>query len=155
MIKEHTGDILPLTEVFLGNTGGSLGEVSAIGLLIGFAYLLFRKVITWHLPISILGSAFVFATILHMTDTQYYASPLIHLLTGGLLLGAIFMATDYVTSPMTLPGMIVYGIGIGILTIVIRVFGAYPEGISFAILTMNAFTPLINTFLKPKRFGNG
>jgi electron transport complex protein RnfD len=155
VIKNHSGDIMPLADVFLGNTGGSLGEVSAIGLIIGLAYLLYRKTITWHIPVSTLGSVFVFAAILHMTDTQYYVSPLIHLLTGGLLLGAIFMATDYVTSPMTPPGMILYGIGIGILTIVIRVFGAYPEGISFAILTMNAFTPLINTYFKPKRFGHG
>jgi electron transport complex protein RnfD len=153
MIKQHSGDILPLIDVFMGNIGGSLGEVSAIGLLIGFTYLLIRKVITWHIPVSILGSVFVFAAILHITDTHYYASPFIHIFTGGLLLGAIYMATDYVTSPMTPPGMIIYGIGIGILTIVIRVFGAYPEGISFAILTMNAFTPLINIFFKPKRFG--
>jgi len=154
MIKQHYVDNMPITDFFLGNTGGSLGEVSAIGLLIGFAYLLYKKIITWHIPVSVLGSVFVFSAILHMTDTHYYASPLIHIFTGGLLLGAIFMATDYVTSPMTPPGMIVYGIGIGILTIVIRVFGSYPEGISFAILTMNAFTPLINRYFKPKRFGH-
>jgi electron transport complex protein RnfD len=86
-------------------------------------------------------------------DPQTYASPLVHLMTGGLMLGAIFMATDFVTSPMTKRGMFVYGIGIGVITVVIRLFGSYPEGVSFAILIMNAFTPLINTYIKPKRFG--
>ena len=153
MIKEHFDDVLRLTDVLWGNVGGSLGEVSAIALLIGFAYLLIRKIITWHITVSILVSVFVFAGILHLIDPVYYVSPFIHLFTGGLLLGAIFMATDYVTSPMTPAGMLIYGAGIGILTIVVRVFGAYPEGISFAILIMNAFTPLINICMKPKRFG--
>jgi electron transport complex protein RnfD len=88
-----------------------------------------------------------------MVNPELYASPLIHLLSGGLMLGAIFMATDYVTSPMNHRGMLVYGVGIGIITVVIRVFAAYPEGVSFAILIMNGFTPLINTYIKPKRFG--
>ncbi len=140
-------------DLLLGNIGGSLGEVSAIALLIGLVYLLARKIITWHIPVSILATVFVFTAILHAANPEVYASPLVHLLTGGLLLGAIFMATDYVTSPMSHLGMIVYGIGIGIITVVIRVFGAYPEGVSFAILIMNAFTPLINTYIKPKRFG--
>jgi electron transport complex protein RnfD len=95
----------------------------------------------------------LFTGIMYRIDPVVYASPVLHLLSGGLLLGAIFMATDYVTSPMTKKGMIIYGVGIGIITVVIRLFGAYPEGISFAILIMNAFTPLINRFVKPKRFG--
>lgn len=140
-------------DLLLGNIGGSLGEVSAIALLIGLVYLLVRKIITWHIPVSILVTVLVFTGILHAVNPDMYASPLVHLLTGGLLLGAIFMATDYVTSPMSHVGMIVYGIGVGVITVVIRVFGAYPEGMSFAILIMNAFTPLINTYIKPKRFG--
>lgn len=140
-------------DLLLGNIGGSLGEVSAIALLIGLVYLLVRKIITWHIPVSILVTVLVFTGVLHAVNPDMYASPLVHLLTGGLLLGAIFMATDYVTSPMSHVGMIVYGIGIGVITVVIRVFGAYPEGMSFAILIMNAFTPLINTYIKPKRFG--
>lgn len=132
---------------------GSLGEVSAIALLLGLAYLLWKKIITWHIPVSIIGSVFVFSAIMHLINPAVYAAPWIHLCSGGLLLGAIFMATDYVTSPMTPKGMIIYGVGIGLLTMAIRLFGAYPEGMSFAILIFNAFTPLINTYCKPKRFG--
>lgn len=142
-----------LTDMFLGNMGGSLGEISALALIIGVAYLLLRKVISWHIPVSILATVFVFAGIMHTVNPAMYASPFVHLMTGGLLLGAFFMATDYVTSPMNPKGMLVFGVGIGILTVVIRNFGAYPEGVSFAILIMNAFTPLINFYIKPKRFG--
>jgi electron transport complex protein RnfD len=141
-------------DLFLGNIGGSLGEVSAVALLLGLAYLLFKRIITWHIPVSILVTVFVFAAILNLSNPEVFvATPAFHLLSGGLLLGAVFMATDYATSPMTHNGMLVYGVGIGIITVVIRVFGAYPEGVSFAILIMNAFTPLINTYMKPKRFG--
>jgi electron transport complex protein RnfD len=155
VIKEHLGNVPDMTDLLTGNTGGSLGEVSAIALLAGLVYLLIRKIITWHIPVSILLTVFVFTAILHLCDPQTYASPWVHLLTGGLLLGAIFMATDYVTSPMTTRGMWVYGIGIGIITVLIRTFGIYPEGVSFAILIMNVCTPLINTYIKPKRFGRG
>ena len=140
-------------DLFIGANGGSLGEVSAFALLIGLLYMLWKKIITWHIPVSILATVFVFSGIMHMINPEMYAAPLTHLLTGGLMLGAIFMATDYVTSPMTHKGMLVYGIAIGFLTVVIRLFGAYPEGMSFAILIMNAFTPLINNYCKPKRFG--
>ncbi|MCD8029839.1 MAG: RnfABCDGE type electron transport complex subunit D [Bacteroides sp.] len=139
--------------LFLGSKAGSLGEVSAVALLLGLAYMLWKKIITWHIPVSILATVFVFAGIIHLADPTVYVSPVYHLITGGLMLGAIFMATDYVTSPMSKKGMIVYGVAIGLLTMVIRLFGAYPEGMSFAILIMNAFTPLINTYFKPKRFG--
>lgn len=132
--------------------GGSLGEVAALALLVGFVYMLLRKIISWHIPVAIFATVFVFAGILHVCNPEQYASPIFHLLSGGLILGAIFMATDYVTSPMSHKGMLIYGIGIGILTVVIRVFGAYPEGMSFAILIMNAFTPLINRYCKPVRF---
>ena len=131
----------------------SLGEVSALALLLGFAYMLWKKIITWHIPVAILGTVFVFSGILYLVNPVEYANPLVHLLSGGLMLGAIFMATDYVTSPMSKNGMLIYGVGIGLLTTVIRVFGSYPEGMSFAILIMNAFTPLINSYVKPKHFG--
>lgn len=147
-----TGEIPDYREMVLGNMGGSLGEVAALALLVGFVYMLLRKIISWHIPIAIFATVFVFAGILHVCNPEQYASPIFHLLSGGLVLGAIFMATDYVTSPMSHKGMLIYGIGIGILTVVIRVFGAYPEGMSFAILIMNAFTPLINRYCKPVRF---
>ena len=139
--------------LFIGQNGGCSGEVSAIALLLGLVYMLWKKIITWHIPVSILATVFVFTGIMNLVDPTLYASPLNHLFTGGLMLGAIFMATDYVTSPMSKNGMLIYGVCIGLLTVVIRLFGAYPEGMSFAILIMNAFTPLINTYVKPKRFG--
>ena len=138
--------------LILGNMGGSLGEVAAIGLLLGFAYMLIRKIISWHIPVAIFATVIVFSGILNLADPAQFAGPVFHLFTGGLMLGAIFMATDYVTSPMTHKGMLIYGVGIGLLTVIIRVFGAYPEGMSFAILIMNGFTPLINRYCKPVRF---
>lgn len=148
-LLEQLPDSLSL---FLGQSGGCLGEVSALALLIGLVYMLIRRIITWHIPVSILVTVFVLSGLLHLSN-PVYASPVDVLLTGGLMLGACFMATDYVTSPMTCKGQVIYGICIGFLTVVIRTFGAYPEGMSFAILIMNAFTPLINTYCKPKRFG--
>jgi electron transport complex protein RnfD len=139
--------------LLLGSNPGSLGEISELALLLGLAYMLWKKIITWHIPVSILLTVFIFAGIMHLADPKVYVAPVYHLLTGGLMLGAIFMATDYVTSPMSKKGMLIYGVSIGVLTTVIRLFGAYPEGMSFAILIMNAFTPLINTYCKPKRFG--
>ena len=138
--------------MLIGQTGGSLGEVSALFLLLGCAFMLWRKIITWHIPVSILGTVAVFSGIMH-TVNPAYAMPHIVLMSGGLILGACFMATDYVTSPMTAKGQLIYGVCIGLLTVIIRNWGAYPEGMSFAILIMNAFTPLINTYCKPKRFG--
>ena len=138
--------------LILGNIGGSLGEVAAIGLLLGFAYMLIRKIISWHIPVAIFATVIVFSGILNLADPAQFAGPVFHLFTGGLMLGAIFMATDYVTSPMTHKGMLIYGVGIGLLTVIIRVFWAYPEGMSFAILIMNGFTPLINRYCKPRRF---
>jgi Na+-translocating ferredoxin:NAD+ oxidoreductase subunit D len=140
-------------QMFLGNMGGSLGEVAAIALLIGFIYLLIKKVITWHIPVSVIGSMAIFTSILWFVNPEKNANPMFHILAGGVLLGAIFMATDYVTSPMNSRSMIIYGCGIGIITVIIRVWGAYPEGVSFAILVMNAFVPLMNAYIKPKRFG--
>lgn len=149
----HAGDIPSHMEMFMGQMGGSLGEIAGLALIIGFVYMLLRKIITWHIPVSIILTITIFTGILWLIDPTTNADPLFHLLTGGVLLGAIFMATDYVTSPMTPLGMIIFGIGIGLITVIIRVFGAYPEGVSFAILIMNAFVPLINKYIKPKRFG--
>jgi Na+-translocating ferredoxin:NAD+ oxidoreductase subunit D len=140
-------------DMFMGQMGGSLGEVSALALLIGGLFMLSRKIITWHIPVAVLGSAAIFSGILWGIDPTKYADPMFHMLTGGMMLGAIFMATDMVTSPMTKKGMLIYGLGIGVITILIRVWGAYPEGMSFAILIMNAVVPLINNWAKPKRFG--
>ena len=131
---------------------GSLGEVCALALILGLAFMLWRKIITWHTPVSIIATVFVLSGLLHLANAAY-ADPFAVIFSGGLMLGAIFMATDYVTSPMCSRGQLVYGVGIGLLTVVIRNWGAYPEGMSFAILIMNAFTPLINTYIKPKRFG--
>jgi electron transport complex protein RnfD len=151
------GEIMPEVPSFLhmlmGKTMGSAGEVSALALLIGMLYMMYRKIITWHIPVSILATVAVFTGILWLANPDRFASPLFHLLSGGLMLGAIYMATDYVTSPMTGRGMIIYGVGIGVVTVLIRIFGAYPEGVQFAILIFNGFTPLINKFAKPKRFG--
>lgn len=135
-------DLLP---IFVGNTGGSMGEVSALALLLGFVYLLAVRVIRWQIPVSIVAG-------LVTIDLIAGYPPVTDILSGGLLLGAIFMATDYVTSPMTTKGMVVYGLLIGIITAVIRRWGAYPEGMSFAILIMNGFTPLINRYMRPRRF---
>lgn len=135
---------------------GSLGEISAISLLAGGVYMIWRKVITWHIPVAVLGSMAVFAFVVAAFTgggALLYELPVFHLLAGGAMLGAIFMATDYVTSPMTPKGMLIYGVGIGVITMIIRMWGAYPEGMSFAILLMNAVTPLINKYVKPKRFG--
>ena len=149
-------DQLPSSlELFLGNHpdgAGAMGEICALALLLGLAYMLWKKIINWHIPVSIIGTVFVFAGLMHLAN-PIYADPLSVILSGGLMLGAIFMATVYVTSPMTPKGQLIYGVAIGLLTVIIRYWGAYPEGMSFAILIMNAFTPLINNYVKPKRFG--
>ncbi len=137
----------------MGAQGGSLGEISALALLLGAIYMFSRRIITWHIPTAYIGSAVVFSGILWLIDPTHYIDPLMHLLAGGMILGVFYMATDMVSSPMTPRGQIVFGVGAGLLTILIRVWGAYPEGVSFAILIMNAFTPLINNAFKPKRFG--
>ncbi len=172
---------LSYSNMFFGNIGGSLGEIAAFALLVGFAYLLIRKIITWHIPVSVIGTVFIFTGLLWIFSEEghniitgalninlpvlkfkdvneeikafHMADPVFHILTGGLMLGAIYMATDYATSPMTGRGMIIYGTGIGVIVVLIRVFGSYPEGVAFAILIMNGFVPLINRYIKPKRFG--
>ena len=149
-------DQLPTSlDLFLGNHpdgAGAMGEICALALLLGLAFMLWRKIITWHIPVSIIATVFVFSGLMHMTS-PVYADPVSVILSGGLMLGAIFMATDYVTSPMTPKGQLIYGVCIGLLTVIIRNWGAYPEGMSFAILIMNAFTPRINNYVKPTRYG--
>lgn len=152
-VTEIMPELPSFLNLFLGNSMGSAGEVAAFALILGLIYLLYKKIISWHIPISILGTVFIFTGILWLANPERFADPLFHLLTGGLLLGAIYMATDYVTSPMSTKGMLIYGVGIGIVTVLIRVFGAYPEGVQFAILIFNGFTPLLNKYIKPKRFG--
>lgn len=161
-VKEALKTGTPVTEIMpnidlggmlFGFKDGSMGEIGALALLIGGLYLLIRKVITWRIPVFVLGSMAVFAAILWLVNPEQYMNPLFHLFAGGAMLGAIYMATDYVTSPMTKAGQVIYAIGIGVITILIRVWGAYPEGISFAILIMNATVPLINMYVKPSRFG--
>lgn len=147
-------NLLPsLQEMFIGTEAGSLGEMSALALLLGFGWLLWKKIITWHIPVSIMVTVVAFTGILYLFNPIPLYHPFIHLFSGGLMLGAIFMATDYVTSPMTRKGMLIFGAGIGFITVAIRLWGAYPEGVSFAILLMNALTPLINNYTTPKRFG--
>ena len=149
---EQVGN-MQFLDMVLGNRGGAFGEVCAIALLIGAIYLIIRKVIDWQTPLSILLTVFVFTGIFYLIDPTQYIAPWYHLVYGGLILGAFFMATDMVTSPMTIKGKILFGFGIGVITVVIRLWGAYPEGVSFAILIMNAFTPLINKAFKPQVFG--
>ncbi|MBO7101404.1 MAG: RnfABCDGE type electron transport complex subunit D [Bacteroidales bacterium] len=141
-----------LMDAFLGHIGGSMGEISAIAILLGAIYLLCRKIITWHIPVAFIGTAFVFSGILWLINPESYMDPVMTIFTGGIMLGACFMATDMVTSPMAKSGQLIFGFGCGLLTIVIRNWGAYPEGVSFAILIMNSVTPLLNRWCKPKRF---
>ncbi|MGE0091978.1 MAG: RnfABCDGE type electron transport complex subunit D [Bacteroidales bacterium] len=140
-------------QMLFSKIGGSVGEVSALALLLGLVYLLIRRVIRPHIPLSIIGTIVVFSGIFWLIDPSHNPDPLFTILTGGILIGSIFMATDYVTSPMSTKGMVIYGAGIGIITVLIRNFGAYPEGISFAILIMNATVPLLNNYFKPGKFG--
>ena len=139
-------------DAFMGHIGGSMGEVSALAILLGAAYLCWRKIISWHIPVTFIGTAFVFSGILWLINPETYMDPLMTILTGGIMLGACFMATDMVTSPMAKSGQLIFGFGCGLLTIVIRNWGSYPEGVSFAILIMNCVTPLLNRWCKPQRF---
>ena len=149
LMQIEQGTVPSLLDLFLGKNGGAIGEVSAAALLIGFIYLLCRRVITWHIPVSFIGSVFLLSFALEGSATTALAL----ILSGGLFIGAIFMATDYVTSPPTPLGKIVFGLGAGLLTFLIRHFGAYPEGVSFAILFMNILTPYIEKLGAFKVFG--
>ena len=172
LIKEGAPDSLgklpQVWDMLTGYIGGSFGEVSAIAILVGAIYLLCRKIISWHIPVAFIGTAFLFSAILWWVNPIHvgvdptdgveklmgFLDPVTTILTGGIMLGACFMATDMVTSPMAKSGQIIFGVGCGLLTIIIRNWGSYPEGVSFAILLMNSVTPLINRWCKPKRFAN-
>ena len=154
-LTEKMSELPDYLEMFLGYTGGSMGEVSALALLAGGLYLLYRKVISWHIPLCYLGTFLILTGICWLHTGSPSVEPLTHLLSGGLLLGAFFMATDYTTSPMSKKGKIIFAVGCGILTFVIRRYSSYPEGVSFAILIMNAFVPLIDRYAHPRIFGTG
>lgn len=136
-----------------GFMGGSLGEMSVLALILGAAFLFYRRYITWQIPFSFIGTVFVITGIFWFIDPTRYANPFFHVLAGGLILGAFFMATDMVTSPVYPKGMVIFGIGCGLITVVIRLFGGYPEGVAFSILLMNAATPIIDRYTKPEKFG--
>ncbi|MBS7290644.1 MAG: RnfABCDGE type electron transport complex subunit D [Bacteroidales bacterium] len=140
-------------QMLFANLGGSAGEISAIALLVGFVYLLVRRVIKPYITLSIFGTVFVFSGIMWLINPAQFTDPVFNMLTGGMILGACFMATDYVTSPMSDKGGVIFGIGIGLIAMLIRYFGAYPEGVSFAILIMNMAVPIINKYCHQKKFG--
>jgi electron transport complex protein RnfD len=142
-----------LGNLLVGNVGGCLGETSAIALLIGGAVLIYFKLIKWQLPAAFIGTVFVITGVVHLISPETTFSPVFHVVSGGLLLGAFFMATDMVTSPMTKKGTWIFGVGCGIMTSLIRLWGSYPEGVSFSILFMNALTPLIDRVTISKPFG--
>ena len=144
---------LSYSQMLFANIGGSVGEISALALLAGFVYLLVRRVIKPHITLSIWGTVAAVSLIFWLINPDRFTDPIFNLLTGGMILGSCFMATDYVTSPMTVKGGIVYGIGIGFITLMIRYFGSYPEGMSFAILIMNSVVPLINMWFHQKKYG--
>ena len=144
------GNVPKLADLFLGLHGGAIGETCALALLIGLVYLLVRRVITWHIPVSLVGTVFLLSFFMEGMDPM---RALAAVLSGGLLIGAIFMATDYVTSPSTALGKVVFGLGAGVITFLIRYFGVYPEGVSFAILLMNILTPYIDMLTAHKVFG--
>lgn len=154
MLTHKVGEIsASFSDMIMGNIGGSLGEMSALLLLLGAAFLFAKKVISWHTPVAFVGVVFLLALIGHALSPDKCAHPLIHVFGGGLILGAFFMATDYVTTPVTPLGKFIFGAGCGFITFIIRQFGGYPEGVSFAILLMNAVTPLIDSYTKPRVFG--
>lgn len=144
---------MTLWSMLTGNTAGSLGETSALLLLLGGALLLWKGYIKWYVPVTYIATVFALTGIMWLVNPQYYASPVLHILSAGLFLGAFFMATDMVTTPVSAKGMIIFGIGCGVITAVIRLWGAFPEGVSFAILIMNGLTPLIDRYTRPKKFG--
>lgn len=153
MLKGGQGNLPSLMNIFVGHVGGCIGETSALALLIGFAYLLYRRVISYHIPVFYIGTVFVLTSVIgrngFMTGNAIY-----EIFAGGLMLGAIFMASDYTTCPMTKKGQVIFAIGCGVLTSVIRIFsGSYPEGVSYSILIMNLFVPLIDKYVIPTKFG--
>ena len=155
LAKAFANKAIMYQDLFIGNVGGCIGEVSALAVLIGGIYLLYKGHITWHIPLSYIASAFILSGVFYLYNPEKFADPIFHILAGGLFLGVFFMATDMVTSPITAKGMIIFGTGCGVLTILIRLFGGYPEGVMFSILIMNAVTPLLDRWkwTHPKKFG--
>lgn len=142
-----------LWQMVLGNTGGSLGETSTLLILAGGIFLLYKRIISWHIPLSMLSTVFILASIFHLLEPQSYVGPLTHIMSGAVLLGAFFIATDLVTSPVSIRGQLLFGSSCGLLVYVIRTWAGYPEGVAFAVMLMNAFTPLIDHYLKPRIYG--
>ncbi|EPY2273635.1 RnfABCDGE type electron transport complex subunit D [Clostridium sporogenes] len=152
ILKGAPGELPTLASAFVGHIGGCIGETSALALLIGFAYLLYRRIITWHVPVTYVGTVFVLTAIIGRHGAMS-GNAIYEIFVGGLMLGAIFMATDYTTSPMTKKGQVIFALGCGVITTVIRIFGGYPEGVSYSIILMNLFVPLIDKFVAPRVFG--
>jgi electron transport complex protein RnfD len=152
ILKEGNGALPSLFNMFIGNVGGTIGETSALALLLGAAYLLFKKIISWHIPVVYIGTVFVLTFVFGRTGFMS-GNALYEILAGGLMLGAFFMATDYTTSPITRKGQVIFAVGCGLVTSVIRLYGGYPEGVSYSILFMNLFVPLIDKYTKPRVFG--
>ncbi|MES9836534.1 MAG: RnfABCDGE type electron transport complex subunit D [Candidatus Thiodiazotropha sp.] len=148
-----SGGVESLWQLTLGEASGSLGETSALFLLLGGLFLIYKRIITWHIPLAMLGSLALLATIFHLIDPQSYVGPLTHLLSGAAILGAFFIATDLVTSPVSIRGQLLFGAGVGLLVYAIRTWAGYPEGVAFAVMLMNACTPLIDHYLKPRIYG--
>ncbi|MBD3379723.1 MAG: RnfABCDGE type electron transport complex subunit D [Candidatus Omnitrophica bacterium] len=148
---EHA--VTPYAQLFLGNVGGCIGETSALALILGILYLLYHKIIDWRVPAAYIGTVALFSGVAWAAAPQLYAPPLFHILAGGLLIGAGFMATDPVTTPVTAKGRWVFGAGCGLITMTIRLWGGLPEGVMYSILCMNAVTPLINRYTRPRRYG--
>src|SRR5210317_1109098 len=148
-------EVTPLANLMFGNISGSLGETSGLLLLLGGVYLWMRRDLDWRIPVSILLTVVVFSAVLGLFDAERFPTPLFSVFSGGLMLGAIYMATDPVTSPVTPKGTWIFGIGTGVLVMLIRVFGGLPEGVMYAILLMNAATPLIDRYTQPRVFGHG
>ncbi len=153
LLKNGQGNLPPLSNAFLGNIAGCIGEVSSLAILIGALYLLYRKVITWHIPLVYIGTVLILTTVIGRNGFLS-GNGIYEIFTGGLFLGAFFMATDYVTSPLTKKGQIIFAFGCGLITTLIRIFGGYPEGVSYSILLMNLLVPVIDYYIKPKAFGN-
>ncbi len=153
-VLKEGGELPELMDMFLGNIGGSIGETSALALIIGGTYLLVRGVISWHIPVIYVGTVGLFAWVIG-PEGIFTGNPFFHILAGGLMLGAIFMATDYTTSPMTTKGTVYYAIGCGVLTMLFRLYTNMPEGVSYAILLMNVAVPMIDRYTKPVKFGGG
>lgn len=152
-LAKYSGEVTSYLSLFLGNVSGSLGETSKIALIIGAVYLRYKKIIDWRLPVSYIGTVVILGSIYYFFNPETVFTPLFHVISGGLILGAFFMATDMVTTPVTQRGKVIFGLGAGFIVFIIRIFGGLPEGVMFSILFMNALTPLINRYTRPKLFG--